>query len=402
MGGALAALWLSGLAARELARPVGQLRRAALALAAGARAPRLGRAPPAEFRPVFVAFRRMARDLAESRRALEAAQRRTAAVLRNVASGVVAVDREARVVLANPRAEALAGCALAPGAPLAESWPPSVVSRVTAFLEEGGDEVEFDVELRDRQLRARVTRLGQGAAAVLTLDDLTELVHAQRVLAWGEMARQVAHEIKNPLTPIRLGVQHLRRARRDGRADFDEILDRNVERILAEIDRLDEIARAFSRYGTAPDQRAPAERVDVALIARDVVALERMGQGGDVRWELAGDDAPAPALARDDELREVLLNLLENARLANARTVRVRVARSADGQRVTLAVEDDGEGIPDDVLPRIFEPHFSTRTSGSGLGLAISRRLVDGWGGAVAVASERGRGTTVTIALVPA
>jgi signal transduction histidine kinase len=106
-----------------------------------------------------------------------------------------------------------------------------------------------------------------------------------------------------------------------------------------------------------------------------------MGQGGDVRWELAGDDAPAPALARDDELREVLLNLLENARLANARTVRVRVARSADGQRVTLAVEDDGEGIPDDVLPRIFEPHFSTRTSGSGLGLAISRRLVDGWGG---------------------
>jgi signal transduction histidine kinase len=103
------------------------------------------------------------------------------------------------------------------------------------------------------------------------------------------------------------------------------------------------------------------------------------------------------AFARDDELREVLLNLLENARLAGARAVRVVVGR--DDGAVALAVEDDGEGIAADVIPRVFEPHFSTRTSGSGLGLAISRRLIEGWGGSIALTSARGRGTTVRVAL---
>jgi signal transduction histidine kinase len=224
-----------------------------------------------------------------------------------------------------------------------------------------------------------------------------ELGRAQRVLAWGEMARQVAHEIKNPLTPIRLGVQHLRRAWRDGRIDFGDILERNVERVLAEIDRLDEIARAFSRYGTAPDRREPPEPVDVAVLARDVVALERMGQGS-LRWEIAGTDAPAWAMARDGELREVLLNLLENARLANARCVCVCVV-APGGDTVTLRVDDDGDGIDAEALPRIFEPHFSTRTSGSGLGLAISRRLVEAWGGAITAESARGVGTTMRITL---
>ena len=293
--GAVAALWLSGLAARQFARPIDALRRAALAAAAGEREPDLGGAPPAEFEPVFSAFRRMAADFGAS----------------------------------------------------------------------------------------------------------------QRVLAWGEMARQVAHEIKNPLTPIRLGVQHLLRARADGRPDFDRILHQNATRILAEIDRLDQIARAFSRYGSAPDERPPAEPTDIAVVVRDVVDLERMGTDGHgtgVIWSVTGVDDGIPPLvarARAEELREVLLNVLENARLANARRVDVRVGREPG--RVVIMVQDDGEGIPKDVMPRIFEPRFSTRTSGSGLGLAISRRLVDGWGGTISVASERGgggaNGTLVTVAL---
>ncbi len=457
--GALAALWLSGVAARQLARPVGSLRRAAIALArgqpeirdpSGGEPPRsvagrgasdvaatLERDPPAEFRPVFGAFRHMAVELDASQRALEAAQQRTAAVLRDVASGVIAIDEHACVTVANPRAAALLGRALAVGEPLAAVVPAEIAAPMGAFLAEHpaaarprGDgaasperDTAFDVTVRGRQLRARLTRLGAprgargepddatSAGAVLTLDDVTDLAHAQRVLAWGEMARQVAHEIKNPLTPIRLGVQLLRRAYRDGRGDFGALLETNTERVLAEIDRLDEIARAFSRYGTTRHD-PPPEPADVASIARDVVALERIGigdgGGGEVRWEL---EAPARALAwaRDGELREVVLNLLENARLAGASCVDVSVtlvepppgsdARAVGDRIVVLAVQDDGSGIAADALPRIFDPHFSTRTSGSGLGLAIARRLVSGWGGRIAAESVVGKGTTVTVTL---
>ncbi|HYW30613.1 MAG TPA: HAMP domain-containing protein, partial [Gemmatimonas sp.] len=284
--GALAALWSSGVAARSLARPVGELREAALAIASGRRAPSLGAAPAAEFAPVYRAFGRMAEDLSTSRAALEAAQRRTEAVLQHVASGVLALRGDGSILIANPRAESMLGAAARERGGSLDTFPTAfaaLATRSRAFLAGNDEEDTFDVRANERQFRARITRLSGGA--VLTLDDLTELASAQRVLAWGEMARQVAHEIKNPLTPIRLGVQHLRRAYRDGRGDFATILDTNVTRVLAEIDHLDEIARAFSRYGTAPTDRAPAEPVDVLHVAKDVLALERMGES-DVQWVL--------------------------------------------------------------------------------------------------------------------
>ncbi|HEY4218513.1 MAG TPA: ATP-binding protein [Gemmatimonadaceae bacterium] len=400
--GALAALWLSGLAARELARPIKTLREAALSIAGGARTLPLDTEPTVEFSPVFTAFRRMAGDLHASRTALEEAQRRTAAVLRNVGSGVIAVGLDGRVTLANPRAEALFDCALPPGTEFAACAPPTIAEAVGHFLSTSTEEEVIEVSLDQQQLRGTLTRLARGGA-VVTLDDVTELARAQRVLAWGEMARQVAHEIKNPLTPIRLGVQHLRRARNDPRVDFDRVLEQNVNQILGEIDRLDEIARAFSRYGAAPANRREITAVDVAGIVREVVSLERMGDEQGLQWQEHGTDVPVLAFARADELKEVLLNLLENSRHAQAKAVRVSLRPTArDDDRVVIAVRDDGHGIPDDVLPRIFEPHFSTRTSGSGLGLAISRQLVEAWGGDVAVESTSESGTTVTIALRPA
>jgi signal transduction histidine kinase len=209
----------------------------------------------------------------------------------------------------------------------------------------------------------------------------------------------VAHEIKNPLTPIRLGVQHMRRARGDRRVDFERVFEQNVERILAEIDRLDEIARSFSRFGRAPAERGELVALDVVAIARDVVDLEKLAEG-EITWEMRDGDAPAMALAREDELREVVLNVLENARQAGARQVQVGVERGDEW--VDLVVRDDGGGVATGDLARIFEPRFSTRTSGSGFGLAISRQLVEAWGGRMSAEAAPGGGTVMRISLAAA
>jgi signal transduction histidine kinase len=220
-----------------------------------------------------------------------------------------------------------------------------------------------------------------------------------RILAWGEMARQVAHEIKNPLTPIKLSVQHIRRAYVDRRPDYEEILDSSVDQILNEIDRLSDIARAFSRYGAPQEIPGATEPVDVAAIARDTLTLYQAPDRS-VRYGLTVDGYDLVAAARASELREVMVNLLENARVAVQDTGSVDVRVDAVSRYVRVEVRDDGEGIPPEQLPKIFEPHFSTRSSGTGLGLAIVRRLVEGWGGEVSADSEPGAGTTIRI-LIP-
>lgn len=212
---------------------------------------------------------------------------------------------------------------------------------------------------------------------------------AARVLAWGEMARQVAHEVKNPLTPIRLGIQHLQRVWRERRDRIGDALDETAPRVLAEIDRLDRIARSFSRYGAPAEAAAPLEPVDLTRELAEMVPLYRVGEAA-MDLEIA-TAAGTPVLARRDEVKEVLLNLLENARDAGARRVILRVVGRV------LTVQDDGRGIPAEVLGRIFEPRFSSNTSGAGLGLAIVRRLVEGWGGTIAVMSEEGEGSRFTV-----
>lgn len=215
-----------------------------------------------------------------------------------------------------------------------------------------------------------------------------------RIVAWGEMANQVAHEIKNPLTPMRLGVQHLRRVHQDRRTPIGPVLEETTRRILSEIDRLDRIARSFSRFGVPASERGPMEAVKLPAVVRDVAELYRLGpEGAEIAVE---SSAPVPVAARADEVKEALVNLLENARNAEARQIRIVITGT------TLAVHDDGRGIPAALLPMIFEPRFSTSTSGSGLGLAIVKRLVEGWGGKVVVESSEGQGTVVRLDLLPA
>jgi signal transduction histidine kinase len=394
-----AALQGAQSAARTLTRPVADLRRAAQALGEGKPAPPQERSPPSEFEPVFGAFNRMAADVRASREALEAARRRTETVLATVATGVIAVDPSGRVLLANRQAEQLLGVQLGEGVQLrghvGNEWTPLVAQVEEALSGQASTVAPIEHTVSGRRVSAQQAKLaGPLGGVVLALTDVTDMSRAERVLAWGEMARQVAHEIKNPLTPMRLGMQHLQRAWQHGRDDYDRILTETSDRMLGEIDRLDRIARAFSRFAAPGDAEAPVEPMDIVAEAREVVQLYALTDAG-ARVEL---DAPAmlTGRARPDELKEVLVNVLENARNAGARRVQVTI----DAGRITVV--DDGSGISADALPRVFEPHFSTNTSGSGLGLSIVKRLVESWGGAVAISSAEGRGTTVTIRYVPA
>jgi two-component system, NtrC family, nitrogen regulation sensor histidine kinase NtrY len=161
--------------------------------------------------------------------------------------------------------------------------------------------------------------------------------------------------------------------------------------MLAEIDRLDTIARAFSRFAAPADDVQPLDRIDLGVAVGEVIQLYRLTEDAcSVRLNcLPG----ATGAGRTDEVKEVVVNLLENARNAGARVVDVTVGPGR------IEVADDGSGIPAELLPRIFEPRFSTTTSGSGLGLAIVRRLVEGWGGEIVVESVVGRGTRVMVRL---
>ncbi len=392
LGGVGAALLGAQIAARALSRPVADLGRSAAALGQGLPMP-VVQTPPVEFEQVFTAFSRMTEDVRASQAALDSARQRTAAVLANVATAVVALDAGGAVLLANARARHLLAAGLAEGdhfaTALGEGWSP-LVAVVEGFLASSEYERSTEVDVGDRTYRVQLARLGRApGGSVLALDDLTDVTQAARVLAWGEMARQVAHEIKNPLTPIRLGMQHLLRVQRERPAQFEHALEETSSRILSEIDRLDTIARAFSRFGLPSHLKGPLDQVDLSAIAREVAGLYRLTADGAIVEVEGAEMVRRPA--RHDEVKEVLGNLLENARNAGARRVLIRLEPSG------FAVRDDGHGIAPDLLPRIFEPRFSTTTSGSGLGLAIVRRLVEGWGATVEVSSEVGEGTTVAV-----
>ena len=415
LAGLAAAAGLATVAARSLSRPVRALQEAAERVGRGEDPRPFEPDIPGEFVPVLDAFEQMWRDVTAGRAALEAQRRRTATVLRNVATGVVAFDRQLQIRIANPRAEELLETALPVGAPVREAtaaewgaiWEwvlgarPSALGARRSALGTGltagaaGDEDVRDFSVGEREIRVQRASLGEDGGWVVAIDDITELTHAVRVLAWGELARQIAHEIKNPLTPIRLGIQHLRRSYRAPRSEYEATLDQTSQQILAEIERLDAIARAFSRFGAPPAGAEPLAAVDLLEVARDTAALYTLGHGATIDVRSGG---AAFGSARRDELKEVLINLVENARTAGAQRIVISVQDGRAGA-AQIVVQDDGKGIAPEHLPRIFEPQFSTTTSGSGLGLAISRRLVESWGGVIRVESEAGRGTRVVIEL---
>ena len=402
--GAALSLALAMMAGRALTRPIHALSVASESVGAGDLGLRLPSDRADEFGAVFRAFNRMVGRVRRARRQLVRTSRRTQLIMDEAAVGMVALDASGRVTLVNPRAEDLLGARVLVGRrlPAEGELGEALADWLGTFLGGSSDEATTDVQVGERRVRVRARRLGgtdAGRGAVVAMDDVTDELRAERVLAWGEMARQVAHEVKNPLTPIKLSIQHVRRAWEDRRPDFEEILVKNADAMLSEIDRLAGIAQSFSRFGAPGDQVIPLEGVRLGQVVGEVMALYG-GAAGGIRFGQELESDLPPVVARSAELKEVLVNLLENARLAgqDGTSVSILGRRGPEGT-VVLAVVDDGHGIPEDVLPRIFEPQFSTRSTGTGLGLAIVQRVVRAWGGSVSVASVLGEGTTVSVSM---
>ena len=407
VAGLALSLVLALAVARTLTMPILTLQRASDGVGKGDLRVRLPADRADEFGDVFSAFNRMVRRLQNARRDLLRTTRRTQAIVDEAASGVIALDAHGRVSLVNPRAEALLGGDVPVGHPLAgdDGAVGELVRWTRLYLRDGLPEGGAEFQFSDRRIRVRARRItreeGPAGGAVLILEDVTDELRTERILAWGEMARQVAHEVKNPLTPIKLSIQHIERAWSDRRGDFEEILTKNADAMLKEIDRLASISSSFSRFG-APRAagEVPLQPVRVGEVVGEVLALYRSG-AGPVRFEQSIEDNLPPVRARVSEVKEVLVNLLENARAAITDTGTVQVAASFDGEEVVLSVRDDGGGIAPELLPRIFEPHFSTRSPGTGLGLAIVRRLVESWGASATAESRQGEGTVLRLLLRP-
>lgn len=254
----------------------------------------------------------------------------------------------------------------------------------------------FDVHVRQRS----ADEIGE---LVKSFDQMVEeiktsrinLAAAERKLAWTEMAKQVAHEIKNPLTPMKLSIQHLRQAFKDKARDLPGIVERTTQIIIEQIDALSRIAAEFSHYARMPEKRF--ERVSLDETILECVELFNNIKG--IEFRVKFDDNKAQLIADKDELRRVFINIIRNSVQAMEKGGTISIESRRVDSSCVVRFRDSGEGIPENLLSKVFEPNFSTKTDGTGLGLAISQKIIQDLNGTIRISSAPGKGTTVEIVL---
>jgi two-component system nitrogen regulation sensor histidine kinase NtrY len=362
---------------------------------------------------VASAFNEMTARIAESQRALEERRRYLEAILENIGTGVISVDAEGFVRTVNSAAERITSMRaeeiiehdvreLARSSRATKIFSLLAGERRAPF---DAGEVEFDVAGRRATVKYMRTRLevdGRPFGAVLVFEDVTELIESKKLSAWVEMARQIAHEIKNPLTPIRISTQFMRRAYETRPEDFDRIFKEGTDTIIQQVDVLKRIAGEFSSYGRM--QRLEVKPLPLDSLVRGIVTPYENNPSG-VRVHYENGAAGASVLADGEAVRKICANLIENAIEAmgpNGGELRVRCTETTEqgAPMVRITFRDTGPGLSESAIHRLFEPYFSTKTTGTGLGLAICRTLSREMGGDVTVKNaERGGGVEAALIL---
>jgi nitrogen fixation/metabolism regulation signal transduction histidine kinase len=417
-----AAIALAFVFAERLARPLLILAEGTQAVAAGDFTPRSVVASDDELGVLTRSFSKMTRQLDDARREterhrqqVEAASAYLESVLANLSAGVLAFDRQLCLRAANRGAMAILREDLTEleRVPLAE-WPRHQAfgaAIIRAFAERGDEwqqELELEADGVTQVLLMRGSTLPEagGGGTVVVFDDITQLISAQRSAAWGEVARRLAHEIKNPLTPIQLSAERLQRKLADKlETDSREMLDRATATIVAQVEAMKNMVNDFRDYAKTPPPTLAV--VDLDALVREVLALYEASRPR-VEAVLAGKLPPVRADA--NQLRQVLHNLIKNASDALAEHgaspslfagegPRIVVATRAEERRVALVVADNGPGFPPQILTRAFEPYVTTKAKGTGLGLAIVKKIVDEHHGEVVLANRSGGGAEITVRL---
>ena len=330
-----------------------------------------------------------ARDLIDSRR------RFTEAVLAGASAGVIGIDAENCITILNRSAERLIGRTEAEvlGQPLAEIVPE--LAGMLAAARSGVQrlfqgQVTINRNGRERNLSVRVTSEQSGAAEggyVVTLDDITELVTAQRTSAWADVARRIAHEIKNPLTPIQLSAERLRRKYGGVITEDGGVFQQCTDTIVRQVDDIKRMVDEFSRFARTPKPVMTAE--DVADTVRQVVFLQRVANADmDIELEIAQE--PMPANFDRRLISQALTNIIKNATEAISAVSpselgrgRIRIWAGREGNDIVIDVIDNGIGLPKENRSRLLEPYVTTREKGTGLGLAIVGRILEEHGGRI-------------------
>jgi two-component system nitrogen regulation sensor histidine kinase NtrY len=409
------AVWLGLWSASAISGPVGRLVQAAGKVAGGDLSARVdAESDPEEIAVLSRAFNSMTHDLQVQQQALkqasvEAEERRQfiETVLAGVSAGVIGLDSRGRISAANRQAVDLLAL---PGGQGRGRRLADVAPEFAEVLETAGRSGEGEAEVdvvrgrETRRLRLRASRSEGGL--VLTFDDITRLVAAQRNAAWRDVARRIAHEIKNPLTPIQLSAERLRKKFRKNVPSAEvETFDRCTDTIVRQVGDIGRMVDEFSAFARMPSPKF-AEH-DAAELIRAAVFAQRVASP-EIDVELAEPPAGVTVHADGRMLAQALGNVLKNAAEAvDARPAegprpkgRILARLRTDAQGVVFEVEDNGVGLPSKDRDRLTEPYVTTREKGTGLGLAIVKRILEDHGGEVELADARnGRGALAILRL---
>jgi len=420
------AYWMGVYLANSMTRPIQELAEATLKVADGNLDVRIEAHSDDEIGMLVRSFNRMTEDLRTKQQALnisnlelsrinqEIERRRQymEIVLRNVAAGVISVDREGVVRTINKSAERLLNVKL--DSVLGQNFRNVVQGKHLEIVNESlRDLVKSQHDSISRQifLDVRGTRLalhlhltmlrdegGENLGMVVVLDDLTQMMRAQRMAAWREVARRIAHEIKNPLTPIQLSAQRLRKRYLSRFSDDEKVFDECTEMIIKSVDDLKNLVNEFSNFARMP--AIQPEPNDINALIRETLTLYQEAHRG-VTFAFVEDELMPKLTIDRDQIKRVIINVLENAVAAMEEKGNIVLTTTYDAvlKMAVISIADDGPGVPAEDKQRLFEPYFSTKKSGTGLGLAIVSSVINDHGGFVRVRDNKPHGAVFVIEL---